>query len=171
MAKHLLLRLFAVMLATTGCGASVVSAQDTNQQQKTYCLQVIHTDGSELLIPFSQNPQFRHNGQALTLTSADLELEYPEGTLDRFKIVEQSGSNSVHPVFGMASAASLDMNGEMLLISNAAACASLTVCTTDGRIVAKATTDAEGSASVSLPASAGVYIISIDKTTFKILKK
>lgn len=170
MRKHLLTSLTMALAAMTLTPVAT-QAQDVSEGKTVYYLQVVHKDGSELTVPFADSPKFQHNGEVLKLTSAALDLEYPGGTLDHFKILAQNEPVAVSTISAERVGLPI-ISGNVVTVSNAGARQQIVVRTLDGMVVASATTDNEGNATVSLPSEGSyIYIITVNKSTFKILKK
>lgn len=174
MAKRLLAKLF---IASALVGSfQTVKAQDADSEETTgklvYHLLVVHKDGSEVKVPFEENPQFYHDGTSLQLSSDSQSIEYPTGSLDHFKILaEKSGDSGVGQVSAIDTTKPA-VDGGNVTVSNGKAGDRLVVVTVDGKTVAAATVGESGEAAVSIEALApGIYIIQSGKTAFKYLKK
>lgn len=170
MRKQLLANLCAV-LALLGGSSAVANAEDAGKAGVNYLVEVVHTDGSTVRVPFEHNPVFSHTGSALKLTSVEFEMEYEEGVLDHFKVVTEDttgidrnavAANTVKPLF----------TRDGVSFSGATPGDAVVAVALDGTVLARTHVDAEGNAAISLAgANAGVYVIKTGKTTFKIIKK
>lgn len=172
MKKNLLAGLFA-SVAMLCCAPTAAFAEEPESEAQTvFMLKVVHTDGSEVKVPFSNRPEIVHTGTALKLTSTDLEMEYADGELDHFTIVEEAPGSGIGQTAADHTNASTVISANSIVYTGGTPGATVTVVAIDGTIVAKATLDADGAAVISFaPAKGGIYVINSGKTTFKIIKK
>lgn len=173
MRKVLPIRIATVALLLAGC--ATVAAQDNNSSEErlSYYLMIAQKDGSQVKVAFKHHPEFRHDGAALQLTSQGLDISYPDGTLDYFKIIAETDTPT-----GIYSPSTNSKDARPLMTTDGVCVAGaqpgdyLYVYTLDGKIVGNAVVDPEGSAEVSLSRyGAGTYIIKSGNTTFKMIKK
>ena len=165
----------AIAAALLFAGSVSVVAQDATSSDGAlvYHLLVAHKDGSQVKVAFKHRPELRHDGTAIQLTSQELDMTYPDGTLDYFKIIAEPAvpSGIVAPVSG-APAARPVLTSDGVSVSGAQPGDYVTVYTVDGKIAGSAVVDPQGSAEVSLSHYAtGIYIIKSGNTTFKMIKK
>lgn len=169
-------KLLASLLAGTAmmiCMPSASYAEDPDSGAETvFHLKVVHTDGSEVCVPFAERPALTCSGTTLVLVSSTMELEYPEGTLDHFTISTETSQGGDAPMITDDMKATATISGEKIIFSGGVPGALLTVAGIDGTTMATATLDAGGNASISVPLrKGGIYVINSGKTTFKIIKK
>lgn len=152
--------------------ASAIADEPEAPLEVTYHLKVVRTDGSEVKVPFDKRPEITYTGTLLKLTAGDMTVEYPEGDMDYFTIVEEK-------VQGGIDRNTMDNNGAGSVISDRAIIysggvpgATVTVVGINGAIVARATLDDEGNAVIPFsPQNGQIYVVNSGKTTFKIIKK
>lgn len=171
MKKNLLAGLFA-SVAMLCCAPTAAFAEEAESEAQTvFMLKVVHTDGSEVKVPFSNRPEIVHTGTALKLTSTDLEMEYADGELDHFTVIEEKASG-IAPTIADQSNARTIISDTNIIYTGGTPGAMVTVVAINGQIITKATLDADGSAVIPFAPEKGcIYVINSGKTTFKILKK
>lgn len=155
------------------CTTTAVYADDYESgAEVTYHLQVIHADGSEVKVPFADKPEIIHTGSSLKLTSSELEMEYPEGTLSYFTIVTQSGPNGINETTIIPGKEKTLITDSSITYTGGSPGATVTIAHINGTIVAQGTLDSDGAAIIPFaPEKGGIYVINSGKTTFKIIKK
>lgn len=177
--KKLLLQRLALIAMLLCMAVPRGSAQDAASDTGTtvYHLIVVHKDGSQVKVPFAHQPEFRHDGTALQLTSSELDMTYPAGTLDHFrieseKVNDNGGSTGIsRPATDTAATAHSFVAGAIEL-TGALPGSEATLYNLDGRIMSRTAVEADGSAIIPFADLApGIYVIKTSNSTFKAIKK
>lgn len=164
---------FIVGMAMCLCPALGVMAEDADSDSQTiYYLRVVNTDGSQVCVPFSEKPEIQYSNNAIVLTSEEINMEYPDGTLDFFDITTENTLGSVCRLSTDASLAKGLISDGDIVFTNGTPGAALTVVALDGSVVATARLDNDGNARLPFsPQKSGVYVIKSGNSTFKLIKK
>ncbi|MDE5750324.1 MAG: T9SS type A sorting domain-containing protein [Duncaniella sp.] len=178
--KKLLLQRLALIAMLLCMAVPRGSAEDAASDTGTtvYHLIVVHKDGSQVKVPFAHLPEFRHDGTALQLTSSELDMTYPAGTLDHFrieaeKVDDQGGSTGIsRPAADTAATPGHNFVAGAIEITGALPGSEATLYNLDGRLVSRTTVEADGSAIIPFADLApGIYVIKTSNSTFKAIKK
>lgn len=172
MKQNLLASIFAgaAMLLCPPVGAMANDAD--SDSQLTYYLRMVNVDGTEVIVPFSEKPVITHYNNALVLISDEIDMEYPDGTLEFFDITTERMPDSVSSLQKETSAASGLITDNSIVFTGGTPGAMLTVVSVDGTLIASAHLDKEGRAVIPFaPQKGDIYVINSGKTTFKIIKK
>lgn len=187
MIKQLLIGL-GISVAACGITAATANAEETgNAEEMVYLLVVKHTNGSEIKVPFSENPELTYVGGVLKLTSSEKEMEYASGefaemAIEKGKVEDPKGPEdpedpkdpddpgSVKGVNNSVSAPHI--NGDQISFSGLTAGSVVSVIDMSGAELGRAIADSEGNASLDMRSNEkGAYVIKTENSTFKLLKK
>ena len=152
--------------------ASALAQEPDAAEEVTYHLKVVHTDGSEVKVPFDQRPEIAYTGNVLKLTAGDMSVEYAEGEMDYFTIVEEKGQSGINRNLADRNGAASVITDRAIVYSGGTPGAMVTVVGINGVVVARATLDDGGNAVIPFtPQKGQIYVVNSGKTTFKIIKK
>lgn len=172
MRKKLLASLLAGMGMLFLMAASALAQEPDAAEEVTYHLKVVHTDGSEVKVPFDQRPEIAYTGNVLKLTAGDMSVEYAEGDMDYFTIVEETGQSGIIRNPADRNGAASVITDRAIVYSGGTPGAMVTVVGINGAVVARATLDDRGNAVIPFtPQKGQIYVVNSGKTTFKIIKK
>lgn len=172
MRKNLLASLLAGAAMLCIMPASAIADEPEAPLEVTYHLKVVRTDGSEVKVPFDKRPEITYTGTLLKLTAGDMTVEYPEGDMDYFTIVEEKGQGGIDRNTMDNNGAGSVISDRAIIYSGGVPGAAVTVVGINGAIVARATLDDEGNAVIPFsPQKGQIYVVNSGKTTFKIIKK
>lgn len=173
MRKKLLASLLAGMAMVFLMPASALAEEPGAAEEVTYHLKVVHTDGSEVKVPFDQRPEIAYTGNVLKLTAGDMSVEYAEGDMDYFTIVEEEkGQSGINRNLADRNDAGSVITDRAIVYSGGTPGAMVTVVDINGAVVARATLDDRGNAVIPFsPRKGQIYVVNSGKTTFKIIKK
>lgn len=172
MRKKLLASLLAGMAVLFLMPASALAQEPDAAEEVTYHLKVVHTDGSEVKVPFDQRPEIAYTGNVLKLTAGDMSVEYAEGEMDYFTIVEEKGQSGINRNLADRNGAASVITDRAIVYSGGTPGAMVTVVGINGVVVARATLDDGGNAVIPFtPQKGQIYVVNSGKTTFKIIKK
>jgi hypothetical protein len=172
MRKKLLASLLAGMAVLFLMPTAVHAEEPDAAEEVTYHLKVVHTDGSEVKVPFDQRPEIAYTGNVLKLTAGDMSVEYAEGEMDYFTIVEEKGQSGINRNLADRNGAASVITDRAIVYSGGTPGAMVTVVGINGAVVARATLDDRGNAVIPFtPQKGQIYVVNSGKTTFKIIKK
>lgn len=172
MRKKLLASLLAGMAVLFLMPASALAQEPDAAEEVTYHLKVVHTDGSEVKVPFDQRPEIAYTDNVLKLTAGDMSVEYAEGEMDYFTIVEEKGQSGINRNLADRNGAASVITDRAIVYSGGTPGAMVTVVGINGAVVARATLDDRGNAVIPFtPQKGQIYVVNSGKTTFKIIKK
>lgn len=172
MRKKLLASLLAGMAVLFLMPTAVHAEEPDAAEEVTYHLKVVHTDGSEVKVPFDQRPEIAYTGNVLKLTAGDMSVEYAEGEMDYFTIVEEKGQSGINRNLADRNGAASVITDRAIVYSGGTPGAMVTVVGINGVVVARATLDDGGNAVIPFtPQKGQIYVVNSGKTTFKIIKK
>lgn len=172
MRKKLLASLLAGMAVLFLMPTAVHAEEPDAAEEVTYHLKVVHTDGSEVKVPFDQRPEIAYTGNVLKLTAGDMSVEYAEGEMDYFTIVEEKGQSGINRNLADRNGAASVITDRAIVYSGGTPGAMVTVVGINGAVVARATLDDGGNAVIPFtPQKGQIYVVNSGKTTFKIIKK
>ena len=137
----------------------VVSAQDA--------VTLLQKDGQQISFAFEEKPVITFSDNNLVITTASITLEYGIADIQKFFF-----SDSQTAVENVKITPVLELDAYTVRIAGAKAGATVSLFGPDGKTLNSYKTDSEGSVSFSIAElPQGLYIISSDNLTCKILKK
>lgn len=140
------------------------------QAKEINSLLVNLADGKTIEYVFIDEPVATFRGTDVVITNLDeIEVSYPMAEVANFTFKKEVGVNAFRE--GRADLR-VNVSRDMISVEGLAAGATLSLYDTSGRIVATATSDGEGFASISTSRFAdGVYVASAASHSFKFIKK
>ena len=150
--------LFMLTMLVSICGFAANEEPDA--------IRVKTTTGSPVVILLASNPEVTYTQTGATITATGqnpVTLDF-----DDIEFIDFVKSSSVKDVATAEGAVQLRVSADALLVSGAKAGSALAIYTLDGRCVLAATIPESYSVSRSQLAN-GVYIVKINKTSFKII--
>lgn len=149
-----------------------VMADGDSDSELTYYLRMVGTNGSEVTVPFSEKPEIRYINEALVLMSEEINMEYPNGTLEYFDITTERAQSGLYSVFEDNFSAHGMITDKSIIFTGGIPGDRLTVVAIDGTVLLSARLDEDGNASIPfMQEKKGIYVINSGNTTFKIIKK
>lgn len=124
-------------------------------------------DGSKIDFLLSEKPVF-------TFSNGDLVVNGNASTSYAVSGVKNYHFTSTPTDLGVVSANGLRvvyMDESTIKVQNAKASAKVSMVDVSGKVVLSAKTDSEGVAVVGLPQVKGVYVLSVDEKSFKVIRK
>ena len=133
-------------------------------------LTIHQKDGQQFSFGFDDKPVITYTDTDLVLKTTKTEVQYPLASVAKFTFTDVE--DAVIPIKQDSNAAQLELDGYVVSITGAKAGINVTLITPDGKTVGTYKVDSDGSVSFSIAdLPQGLYIISSENLTCKILKK
>ena len=141
-----------------------IMAQENNTQ-----LVVWAKDGTKVAYMLSEKPKITFTDTDLVITANDIEVNYALDNMARFTY-ESNGNTAIRNI--ESDEVSIKLDGESLLFPDLKANSSIAVYTLNGTLVVKKTIRQDGEYVFPVSSlSDGVYMISVNGLTYKIVKR
>lgn len=133
-------------------------------------LTIYQKDGQKFSFGFDDKPVITYTDTEMVLKTAKTEVQYPLASLSKLSFTDVE--DAVVPIKRDDNAAQLELDGYVVNISGSKADAKVSVVAPDGKTLGTYKTDSDGSVTFSIAdLPQGLYIISSENLTCKILKK
>ena len=133
-------------------------------------LTIHQKDGQQFNFGFDDKPVITYTDNDLVLKTTKTEVQYPLASLAKFTFTDVE--DAVIPVKQEGNVAQLELDNYTVSITGAKAGIAVTVIGFDGKTIGTYKTDSDGSVTFSIAdLPQGLYIISSENLTCKILKK
>ena len=127
-------------------------------------------DGSKVVYDLSEEPKHTFTASDLVVSTNGVEVTYPLSSLLRFTYEKKDASSLLDITTGRAS--SFRQDGDCLVFTGLAAGSNVSLRSLNGALVFSKAVQAQGEYSFSLSGlAAGVYLVTVNGTTYKIVKK
>ena len=145
-----------------------VSYKMVAQENKTQLI-VWAKDGTKVAYILSEKPKITFTETYLVITANDIEVNYALENMARFTY-ESNGNTAIRNI--ESDEVSIKLDGESLLFPDLKANSSIAVYTLNGTLVVKKTIRQDGEYVFPVSSlSDGVYMISVNGLTYKIVKR
>lgn len=132
---------------------------------------ILQKDGLSFSYAFDEKPVVKYSANNLILTTTQVSVEYPISTIKKISFSDTE-SGPVTDVETVTENPELEIDDFNITIAGAKADATISLIGPDGKTLNSYKADSEGNASFSIAELPdGLYIISSDNLTCKILKK
>lgn len=133
-------------------------------------LTIHQKDGQQFSFGFDDKPVITYTDTDLVLKTTKTEVQYPLASVAKFTFTDVE--DAVIPIKQDSNAAQLELDGYVVSITGAKADINVLVIGPDGKTLGTYKTDSNGSVTFSIAdLPLGLYIISSENLTCKILKK